>query len=778
MPNATTPTVTTTATTTATATARGRAAPPPPLDNAGHLRRALDLLELRLRREMLIVRAERGVAGRYDEFAGLVITDEEIDQYLGQDGTEDGTKDGTKDGTDAGTAQRMAPAPIPGAAELAARIAAASKALDVDAQAALAAGNVLRLELVREAFELSRADEGALLACLAPELDLRFERLYAYLQNDVAKRRPCVQLLGRLFPDAVGGTLPVQRLTATEGSLVGLRLLEPVRPGEGAWASRELRLADGLLSFVLESDRPDPELRGVGRWRAPRELPDRGRYYDQHRAVIQRLLAVGEAFGRLPYTYLRAPTGCGKEDLVLALGDAMSAAVLECGADEFLSVGGDLGDWLRVMERDLRLRGGVLWIRRGDALAAAGEAGRDRLRTLGVFLRQRPGVNVVVTGERGTHPAWELLGLSPLEIVLPAPGPGERLDAWRIALGDELTGARPELAEALSSKFKFGPGAIAASVDRALRETPAASTAADTDLAFHRACRAECSPTLEAHAHKLQARYRWDDLVLPDDVLEQLREVRNAVRWRTRVHGDWGFEGKFSLGRGLAVLFSGPSGTGKTMAAEVLAGDLDLDLYKIDLSQVVSKYIGETEKNLGRIFSEAENANGILLFDEADALFGKRSEVKDSHDRYANIEINYLLQRLEEFEGIVILTTNMLKNLDPAFTRRIQYTVEFPVPDEHNRESLWAKVFPAATPRSADLDLDFLAKRFKLSGASIKNVALNSAYLAASNGGVVDMAHLMTALKREYRKMGKLASRSEFGAYYHLVRDDGEPGED
>jgi hypothetical protein len=731
-----------------------------PLDNAAHLRRSLDLLELRLRRELLVVRAERGAAGRYDEFAGMVISDEEIDQYLSA-------------ATDAaGASGPSAPAPTPGEAALAARIAAETRSLEADLQAAIAAGRVPRLELVRAAFDLSPADQGALLACLAPELDLRFERFFAYLQNDVAKRRPCVQLLGRLFPAEADRSLPVRRLTATDDSLVGLRLVEPARAAEGGLAARELRVTDGLLAFLLESDRPDPELRGCGRWRAPRALPDGGRYFDRHRAVLERLLALGQADGRLPYAYLRAPAGCGKEDLVLALGEALSAAVFECGADELLAVAGDLGDWLGVMERDLRLRGAFLWIRRGDALAAAGEAGRERVRALGAFLRRRAGVNLIVTGERGAQDLWDVLGLTPLEMVLPPPGPSERLDAWRAAIGDDLGAARPQLAEALSSKFKFGPGAITAALRRLRWEAPADPTPEALDQALHRACRAESSPTLEAHAQKLHARYRWDDLVLPDDVREQLREIRNAVRWRTRVHGEWGFESKFSLGRGLAVLFSGPSGTGKTMSAEVLAVDLELDLYKIDLSQVVSKYIGETEKNLSRIFTEAESANGILLFDEADALFGKRSEVKDSHDRYANIEINYLLQRLEEFEGIVILTTNMLKNLDPAFTRRIQYTVEFPVPDERHRERLWAQVFPPATPRAGDLDLDFLAKRFKLSGANIKNVALNSAFLAASNGGVVDMTHVVTALRREYRKMGKLASRSEFGAYYHLLRED------
>jgi SpoVK/Ycf46/Vps4 family AAA+-type ATPase len=348
----------------------------------------------------------------------------------------------------------------------------------------------------------------------------------------------------------------------------------------------------------------------------------------------------------------------------------------------------------------------------------------------------------------------------------------ERQELWREAVG-ELAKARPEFVAELAAKFRFGPGKIRDALQplRWEAHTESAEPRA-REAAVLQACRAGSNPNLATFAQKIRLKYRWDDLVLPPDVMEHLREIRNAVRHRARVHGEWGFESKFSLGKGLNVIFSGPSGTGKTMSAEILATDLGLDLYKIDLSSVVSKYIGETEKNLARIFREAEDANCILLFDEADALFGKRSEVKDSHDRYANIEIDYLLQRVEEYEGIIILTTNMLKNLDPAFTRRIQYTVEFPSPDERHRELLWSKVFPAATPLANDLDLAFLAKRFKLSGASIKSIALNSAFLAAANGGVVDMQHVITALKREYRKLGKLASRSEFGAYGDLAVDN------
>ena len=208
--------------------------------------------------------------------------------------------------------------------------------------------------------------------------------------------------------------------------------------------------------------------------------------------------------------------------------------------------------------------------------------------------------------------------------------------------------------------------------------------------------------------------------------------------------------------RGEKVAFVGPSGTGKTMAAEIIANDLKLDLYKIDLSSVVSKYIGETEKNLNRIFAAAEEANAILFFDEADALFGKRSEVRDAHDRYANIEISYLLQKMEEYEGLAILTTNLRQNLDQAFLRRLAHTVHFPFPDTSSRQRIWVGIWPPQTPLADDIDLDFLAREFKLSGGNIKNLALTAAYLAVGDGGPVTMAHLIQALRREYQKMGKV----------------------
>jgi SpoVK/Ycf46/Vps4 family AAA+-type ATPase len=265
---------------------------------------------------------------------------------------------------------------------------------------------------------------------------------------------------------------------------------------------------------------------------------------------------------------------------------------------------------------------------------------------------------------------------------------------------------------------------------------------------------------------------------LPGDRVERLREICNHMKYRERVHGEWGFDRKLSLGKGLAVLFSGPSGTGKTMAAEIIASTLSLELYKVDLSVVVSKYIGDTEKNLSRIFTEAETSNAILFFDEADALFGKRSGVKDSHDRYANIEVGYLLQRMEEYDGVVILATNLRKNMDEAFVRRLQFTVEFPFPDEADRRRIWAGVWPDDTPRDPALDIDLMARRFEIAGGSIRNIALAAAFLAADDGNVITMSHLMHATKREFQKMGKVVTEGQFrdvrGKFLEASGDWGE----
>ncbi len=734
---------------------------------AAHLARELALLELRLKREVQLARAEQSAGGRRDEFAGLYIPDEEIDRYLDEDGGE------------AGPTGR--PAPV---AALDARIDASRRGLGKDLRDAERRGVSSRLVHLREAFSLGDAEYGMVVACLAADLDLRYERYFAYLQNDVSRRRPCVQLLGRLFLDQANDYAALRRIFASASSLVGARLLEMGKSGpEVGFAAREPRVAEGVAHFLLEVDGSDPDWKGMGRWRSGKPLPDEPGYFRRHHEMLGTILDHARRGDRIPCTLLWGPGGCAKEDLVLALAEGLSARVVEWDAEELLTFSGDWAERLHVMERDLRLYEAFLWLRHADALVGADAAVRSRLKAMASFVGDHGGVNLVVTAERKPAELRSVLGaagLPILELVIEPPDLGERAELWRALIEPEAPKDAPAASQALwdslAAKFRFGPGRILSAV-RGMGGDEPQPGAPGWEGALHQACRLESSAGLGGFARKMPIKYRWSDLVLPGEVTEQLHEIRNCVRQRRRVYGEWGFGEKFSLGKGLNLLFSGASGTGKTMAAEVLAQDLGLDLYQIDLSSVVSKYIGETEKNLSRIFGDAQSANSILLFDEADALFGRRSEVKDSHDRYANIEINYLLQRMEEYEGIVVLTTNMLKNLDPAFTRRIHYTVEFPLPDESQRQDLWSKVFPASMPRSADVDLGFLAKRFKLTGANIKNVALNGAFLAAANGGVVDMAHLILALKREYRKLGRLASKGEFGPYYSLVREGG-PSDD
>jgi SpoVK/Ycf46/Vps4 family AAA+-type ATPase len=283
------------------------------------------------------------------------------------------------------------------------------------------------------------------------------------------------------------------------------------------------------------------------------------------------------------------------------------------------------------------------------------------------------------------------------------------------------------------------------------------------------AARAQSGQSLGNLAVKVNTLYGWDDLVLPPPTLKRVKDVAAAIKYRHIVYSQWGFERRIATGRGLKVLFAGASGTGKTMTAGVIARDLGLDLYKVDLSGIVSKYIGETEKNLERIFRAAHDSNAILFFDEADALFGKRSEVKDAHDRYANIEVAYLLQRMEEHEGAVILASNLSKNIDEAFARRMHYVVEFPQPDEHHREQLWRGMFPPQVPLGKDVDCRFLAKQFPIAGGDIRNVALDAAFLAAQDGQVVTMKQLVTALARQMMKQGRIPSATDFKQFYALL---------
>ena len=339
-----------------------------------------------------------------------------------------------------------------------------------------------------------------------------------------------------------------------------------------------------------------------------------------------------------------------------------------------------------------------------------------------------------------------------LTLQVPAPDQAARETLWRRALGDLADGL--DLGE-LAGRFRLRSAQIlAAAHPLRLQRRDAASSPEDLARDLFEACRAQCLVSLEGLAERVESVHGWDDLILPAPVKEKLRTIEGWLRFGHVVFDTWGFRDRVSQGRGMAAMFAGPSGTGKTMAAGILGRVLGLDVYRIELSSVVSKYIGETEKNLARIFEAAEAAHAILFFDEADALFGKRSEVKDAHDRHANIEVSYLLQRMEAYDGIAILATNIKDNLDVAFARRLQVVVEFPFPRVEDRERIWRRLFSERVPLAVGVDFGVLAQRFALSGGAIKNCAVNAALAAAVEGGMVGMEHLVGAVGREMEKMG------------------------
>ncbi len=332
--------------------------------------------------------------------------------------------------------------------------------------------------------------------------------------------------------------------------------------------------------------------------------------------------------------------------------------------------------------------------------------------------------------------------------------------------------------ELLAGKFPFTGGMLKSSVIEALEQMHwLGKQEIDSEL-LHRACSRQVEYHLSGRASRIESRYGWDDLVLPEKQKAALRDACHQVLYGRTVYSKWNFGGKVAYGRGVSLLFTGPPGTGKTMAAQVMANELRMELFKVDLSGMLSKYVGETEKNLGVVFEEMKKSQNILFFDEADALFGKRAEVKDANDRYANAQVAYLLQKMEEYEGVIVLATNFMQNFDEAFKRRLKFVVNFPFPGPEQRRAIWEKAFPREAPLDAGVDLDYLAERFELSGSNIKNIAVAAAFLAAGGGQrTITMPCVLRALHREYEKLGKLLSAAELGEYAGLLRPEKEKEE-
>ncbi len=629
--------------------------------------------------------------------------------------------------------------------------------------------NRLALPYLAQQFGLSEAEVDLLLIALAPELEPRYETLYAYLQDDVTRKRPSVDLSLNLICRSEREKLFARRLLGPGAPLLHYQLLrlEEEPQDRPALSSRKfLKLAPTVLRFLLDEPADTAE---SGRLASPSpdaalaDLSDHSR--DMLHAAIESILR----------------------------GESRQSVIAACAATIQLRSNPPRRSWLRpsipVCSRSISrrprpnppaCRPPFVTPRCSTRCWRSPRPSRPPVRPPSVrparsgssgpashACRRRSRCSVHPRPSPASPPKAPICAsgpsISPVPISRAAGTPGQRIFRPRAPLPTPLL-----------SPIVFTSAARAIRLAVTLAFTAAAlrdpSNPQPTQSDFTAAGRSLSTPNLTRFAVSIIPRYTWPDVVLPPDKMAQLHAISARVRRRRQVLDEWGFGRKLSRGKGNIALFAGPPGTGKTMVAEAMADELGLNLFQIDLSTVVSKYIGETESNLSAIFREAENTSTLLFFDEADALFTKRTEVKDALDRYANQEVNYLLQRVEQYEGLVILATNLAKNMDDAFLRRIQTVVDFPMPGESQRERIWRLQFPREAPVDSSIDFPFLAHQFKLSGGSIRNISFSAAFAAAEEGVPIGMRHLTSALRMETLKEGKLLMNSELGPYLHLLQ--------
>lgn len=664
-------------------------------------------------------------------------------------------------------------------------------------------GIELRLHSLSELFSLAPFETDVLLIGLAPELDGRFAKLYAYLQNDLTKKQLSVGILFDLLCASLEEKLEAREYFSPSAALLRNRLISLVGDGTDAnpsLLSKFVKLDERIAAFLLNSNQIDPKIAHFSTLVKPFRsfdnliIPD-----DQKNCLLEAVKLRIEEDPKL-MLYFYGPAGTGKKLATEACCRELGVNLLLADAGTFPK--GAEGGALNLILREALLQKGAVFIENFDALWGRSQHGQDLdsglpsfdpgygtsgsdysgpdfsrsgfsrsdLSSLGRALDSFPGPVFLSAGQLW-EPGSALKNNTFISCAFSLPAFAERKQLWKMCLENYENSIGEVDIEDLAARFKLSGGQIrdAVSTAQGFAASRGRKKAVLSIEDLYTACRNRSSLKLNSLARKINPRRKWEDLVLAAPVKEQLEEICAFVRHKETVYSEWRFDKKLSLGKGLNILFAGPSGTGKTLAAEIIAGEVGLDLYKIDLSGIVSKYIGETEKNLKKIFGEAEIGNAILFFDEADALFGKRSEVNDSHDRYANIEVNYLLQQMEEHEGIIILASNYKKNLDDAFIRRLQFAVEFPIPDEAARKEIWIGMFPENARLGKDVDFNFLSK-FKLTGGNIKNIALLAAVLAADGSGIIGMKEILRALKREFQKMGKICTPADFGAYYELVK--------
>ena len=595
------------------------------------------------------------------------------------------------------------------------------------------AGAASALDALSALFRLTSFERRIVLLCAGIELDGDFANSCAAAPGSGGNPWPSFGLALAAFPDAHWDAL------ANSAPLRRWRIIEIC--GDGPLAHSRLRIDERILFFLTGVSQLDARLTTL-----VEPLHETADITDSQLAILTRLestwKSASTSWQHVPALQLCGTDGGAKRTIANALASRLRIEIFRLPVALLPVNVAELENLHRIWEREAILRNAALLLD-CDRLETA-----DTAHALAIDRWIEVTRTPLLISTRDPRPEIERPVLT---VEVRKPTSGEQRDTWQRVLGDRATGWNGQV-ERLISQFDFSTAAI---------HSTAKSLGEITPGTIWEACRLRARPRLQDLAQHIVSGATWADIVLPAPQIGTLRTIAVQVRHRVRVCDEWGFGEKSNRGLGLSALFAGPSGTGKTFAAEILANELELDLFRIDLSAVVSKYIGETEKNLRRVFDAAEEGGAILFFDEADALFGKRSEVKDSHDRYANVEISYLLQRMEAYRGLAILATNMKDALDPAFLRRLRFVVQFPFPDQAQRAEIWRRIFPEKTPTDS-LAFDRLA-RLSISGGNIRSIALNAAFAAADAGERVRMPHLLGAVRLEYEKLEKPLTHTELG---------------
>jgi len=584
------------------------------------------------------------------------------------------------------------------------------------------------IDLLAERFGLSGFERDVLLLVAGIEMDSDLAGLCAGASGNGQRTWGSFHLALAALPDPHWSALtPVRPLRQW-------RLIET--SDEPVLVTSRLRVDERVLHYLAGVNYLDPRLQPL-----LRPVPESTAMADGQQAIAKDIVAgLEQVRGRLPLCQLSGHDGHGKRDIAARVATHLGLRLYAIASDDLPVSPAELDALAVLWQRETLLLDAALLIECGDMPPTPA-----MLR----FVEQLGGVVLLALTETVS------MARDHLHFRVDKPPRQDQVRLWRRALGAHA-GNLESVLDGVVSEFRLSAGDIQRIGCAFLNSR---SGPDEVESALWQACRSVEGRRIDGLAQRIEPAAGWDDLILPPLQKATLRQIATHLRHRATVYERWGFATKGTRGLGISVLFAGESGTGKTMAAEVLANELHLDLYRIDLSAVVSKYIGETEKNLARVFDAAEDSGIILLFDEADALFGKRSEVKDSHDRYANIEVSYLLQRMEAYRGLAILTSNQKAALDSAFHRRLRFVINFPFPEVGEREAIWRGIFPVATPTEG-LDYGKLA-RLQMAGGNIRNIALNAAFLAAEEGRAVAMAHILSAAQSEAGKRDRPLSDAE-----------------